>query len=124
MCLSWTMIGVLSDYYSFDILKRTDIECIEDQTTGRVDCFEPVFFFNKFSKPEKVFFFKFSVKFCLPCRFNPHIHISLYFILVTWQGRTLILSRFTLCYFLLYFVTLCGLMIYLLPLRYTKVITK
>ena len=59
MCLPGTMIGVLSDNHHFHLVKRAEVESVEYQFSGGIDCGSLIFLSYKVSESYEIILFKF-----------------------------------------------------------------
>ena len=74
VCLSGTVVRVLSDNHHFGLMERTEIEGVEDEFSRRIDGCRAVFCTHKISETDEIVLFKFGGKLLFPTFFYLYIH--------------------------------------------------
>ena len=60
MGLTWTMIGVLAQYHYFYPVEGCQLECVENERSGRIDCLAfPFLLMQESGDPGEVFLVEF-----------------------------------------------------------------
>ena len=68
------MIRVLSDDYHLHLVKRTQVEGIEDEFTGRITRGAQVFRAHELCEVDEILLFEFLAEMVLPRLFNVYVH--------------------------------------------------
>lgn len=80
MSLTGSVVRVLPDDDHLDAVERTEVEGIEYQPAGRIDCMLRIFPADKRREPDEVLFLKLLCQTLFPTRFDPDVHDSFRFL--------------------------------------------